>query len=350
MSKKLNVLDLFCGCGGLSWGFHNNKNFNVVVSNDVWNDALVTYQANYPDTKVVLGDITNQSVKNDLLQHFAQKKCDVIIGGPPCQAYSMAGNRDTNDPRAQLFNEYLAMVSSLKPKVCVMENVKGILSVKYKDSSVRVIDKIIEEFTKLGYEVEYKLLNSADYGVAQRRERLIIIAHIPATGVIGHPNATHNSCIDHANDSDVSDKLLPWVSVRTAINSLADTPENKDFSHIITKHDTEIATKIRNTAIGHSMNPKYKEAFYKCDPDKPSLTVKENHGGVFLHYNLPRVMTPRELARLQSFPDTFIFKGTKSSILKQIGNAVPVGLGVAISNHIARKTTGVKQAKPRTKK
>jgi DNA (cytosine-5)-methyltransferase 1 len=320
---KLNVLDLFSGCGGLSWGFHNNKRFKVVVANDVWIDALNTYKLNYPKTNTVLGDINSQVVKNNLLQHFTPSKpCDVIIGGPPCQAYSMAGYRDTNDPRAQLFSEYLSMVSALQPRICIMENVKGILSVNYKNTTTRVINKIVEEFAILGYSVEYKLLNSANYGVPQRRERLIIIATKNGEPSIGHPIATHNE--------------NTWISVREAIDSLQNQQENKMFSHIFTNHNNDITTKIRNTAIGHSMNPKYKEAFYKCDPDKPSLTVKENHGGVFLHYNLPRVMTPRELARLQSFPDNFIFTGSKSSILKQIGNAVPVGLGIKIANQIAK--------------
>jgi DNA (cytosine-5)-methyltransferase 1 len=329
----MNVVDLFCGCGGLSTGFHNNKNFNIIVANDIWADAMETYRANFPQTKTILGSICDEAIKQEIIT-LAQKKCDLIIGGPPCQAYSMAGARDPNDPRAKLFEDYLALVKALNPKYCIMENVKGILSATYESGKptlklkkttvnlngkvkIKVIDKITAEFQKLNYHVNYKVLNSADYGVPQKRERLILIASRMDVPVVSHPAPSHSG---------------RWVSVRTAIDDLKSRPEDEAFSHILTKHSPEVIQKIGQTACGQSMNPKYKEAFYKCPPDEPSLTVKENHGGVFLHYERLSVMTPRELARLQSFPDTFAFKGTKSSILKQIGNAVPVKLGSAISD------------------
>jgi DNA (cytosine-5)-methyltransferase 1 len=318
---KYNVLDLFCGCGGLSYGFHKNNNYNIVVANDIWSDAIDTYKHNWKTTPTILGDICDPAIKTDIISRFTGIKCNIIIGGPPCQAYSMAGKRDPDDPRAQLFKEYLSMVKTLNPDICVMENVKGMLSAKYLNTSQKVIDKIVQEFNQCGYTIKYKLLDSSQYGVPQRRERIIILAtknNIDPHLEINFPPITHP---------------IP-ITVRDAISDLIEMPENTNFSHIFSKHSDEIVEKIRLTTIGASMNPKYKEAFYKCNPDSPSLTVKENHGGVFLHYEKNRVMTPRELARLQSFPDNYIFKSSKSSILKQIGNAVPVLLGCALADSI----------------
>ena len=123
--------------------------------------------------------------------------------------------------------------------------------------------------------------------------------------------------------------------MREAIDDLKDKKEDyEDLQQIYTSHNDAFIEKIKNTSIGKSVNPKYTEAFFRCNPDEPSNTVKENHGGVFVHYEKNRVMTPRELARLQSFPDDFKFKGTKSNILVQLGNAVPCGLSHAIAKEI----------------
>jgi len=195
---------------------------------------------------------------------------------------------------------------------------------------MHVTDIIKDRFKKMGYNVNMKLLNSANYGVPQKRERVIFI------GVkknlkkdISFPNPTHSN--------DEESPLPKWVTVKNAIDDLKNMDENKDIQQIYTNHSNSIVEKIKKTPIGSSMNPKYTEAFFRCDPNKPSNTVKENHGGVFLHYEKPRVMTPRELARLQSFPDDFIFKGSKSCMLVQLGNAVPCKLGQAIAKEVKKK-------------
>jgi DNA (cytosine-5)-methyltransferase 1 len=194
-----------------------------------------------------------------------------------------------------------------------LEKIKKLIAnkkIELRNIQIKVPDKIIKAFNKIGYDVEYKLFNTANYGVPQKRERVIFIAVRKDTPLkIILPDETHNK-----NN---------WVSVEQAIDDLKNLKDNIDFSHIITKHNKDMLNKIKNTPIGSSANPKYKEAWFKCYPNQPSNTVKENHGGVFLHYEKNRCMTPRELARLQSFSDEFIFKGSKSSQLKQIGNAVP---------------------------
>ncbi len=391
----MNCFELFAGCGGLGYGFHK-EGFNIVVANELEDNIAVTYKHNFPETNVIVGDITKKEMKAKIYKNFKNKPCDVILGGPPCVAYSMSGHRNSRDPRGQLFKDYVEFVENLKPKVFVMENVKGILtilhdkpklnvdekkladeyyaleeeklkleaikkqlSVKNKKPTcipvvrnkrlmkevkakikkmkkdipkfrMKVTDIIINTMKDLGYNVQMKLLNSANYGVPQKRERVIFVGvRNDINKKFEYPVETHNK--------DGTDGKLKWISVREAIDDLKDLPEDADkLQQIYTQHRQPFIEKIKNTKIGTSVLKKYSEAFYRCYPDRPSNTVKENHGGVFVHYEKNRVMTPRELARLQSFPDDFVFKGTKSSMLIQLGNAVPCGLSNAIAKQVKK--------------
>ena len=381
----MNVLDLFGGCGGLSHGFVK-CGCNIVCCNEYEAAIAGTYKLNNPDTRVIVDDITKRTTKDQIYTSFGgSTKCDIVCGGPPCVAYSMAGKRDPRDPRGQLFKDYREVVQHLKPRCFVMENVKGILSIKHDRDNLTptervtsdeyyalenekiaiqqkklslgrgggsgtltaeevnrlvelqkilnrkkkgmnairqpVHEQIVEKFSRIGYTVTFKLMNSADYGVPQRRERVIFVG-------IMDPDIAKKYAFPEPTHAD------KWVSVKTAIDDLKDLPEDKGFSHLYTRHSDEMRERIGKTPIGKSLNPKYSEAFYRCPPDQPSTTVKENHGGVFLHYEKDRVMTPRELARLQSFPDSFKFSGTKSNILKQLGNAVPCGLSAAVAKSV----------------
>jgi DNA (cytosine-5)-methyltransferase 1 len=386
--SKINCLDLFSGCGGLSYGFHK-EGFNIITCNELEKPISETYKHNYPDTNVIVGDITSKKIKEELYNQFTDINCDIVLGGPPCVAYSMSGLRNSRDPRGQLFKDYVEVVNKLKPKVFIMENVKGILSIlhdkpKLNKEEKKIADKyyklegkkleyesqkkvekdekkkkviinklnkvkkdikkmnkdlhkfrmnvtelISDSFSELGYNVKIKLLNAANFGVPQKRERVIFIGiRKDINKEITYPEETHNEKGD--NDKQ------KWVSVKESIEDLEDLEEDTDFNQIYTNHKPEIIERIKNTNIGESLNKKYKEAFFKCYPDQPSNTVKENHGGVFLHYKKNRVMTPRELARLQSFPDNFIFKGSKSNILIQLGNAVPCKLSQVIAKEIKK--------------
>lgn len=382
----MNVFELFAGCGGLGYGFHQ-EGFNIVACNELEKSIAETYKENFENTKVIVGDITKTNIKQDIYNVFKDTKCDVILGGPPCVAYSMSGLRNPRDPRGQLFKDYVEIVKQLNPKLFIMENVKGILTMKHdkphmtneekmiadnyyhlekqkidllakkkianneqienelkiikselkkmeKHLSIfrmKVTDIIKDTFTELGYNIEMKLLNSANFGVPQKRERVIFIGlRNDIKKDITYPLETHNK------KGDAGKKK--WISVKETIDDLKHN-ENTDLQHIYTKHTDDFLNKIKNTKIGNSVNPKYKEAFFRCFPDEPSNTVKENHGGVFIHYEKDRVMTPRELARLQSFPDSFKFKGTKSNILVQIGNAVPCGLSQSIAKEVKRILT-----------
>jgi len=379
----MNCFELFAGCGGLGYGFHKN-NFKIVVANELEENIAKTYRENFPDTNVIVGDITQKPPKDKVYDCFKDISCDVILGGPPCVAYSMSGHRNSRDPRGQLFRDYVDFVKNLRPKAFVMENVKGILTIKHDKENLtesekeladkyyaleeeklkleadkkkkpvkkkperllkevkakikkmkkdipkfrmNVTDIIINKMKELGYNVQMKLLNSANYGVPQKRERVIFIGlRNDIDKEIVYPEETHNK--------EGTDGKLKWVTVRDAIDDLKDKEEDKDLQQIYTNHTNKFIEKIKNTEIGTSVLKKYSESFHRCSPDRPSNTVKENHGAVFVLYEKNRVMTPRELARLQGFPDNFIFKGTKSSMLVQLGNAVPCGLSNAIGRKI----------------
>jgi len=394
----MNCFELFAGCGGLGYGFHQ-EGYNIIACNELDSSIAETYKENFTNTNVIVGDITQQSIKKDIYSNFKDNPCDIILGGPPCVAYSMSGHRDSRDPRGQLFKEYIEVVKTLQPKVFILENVKGILTMlhdkpkltkkekkiadKYyeleaekiniiaknkilsskteenmegynelvKDTKtslkdvnsklkkmgknihifrMKVTDIIKNTFEEIGYNVEMKLMNAADYGVPQKRERVIFIGvRKDIKQQITFPDITHNK--------EGNNGKKKWTSVREAIDDLKDNDEDYEtLQHIYTAHNPDFIDKIKNTPIGKSVNPKYTESFYRCIPDEPSNTVKENHGGVFVHYEKNRVMTPRELARLQSFPDSFKFKGKKTKILVQLGNAVPCGLSQAIAKEIQK--------------
>ncbi|MEZ5429084.1 MAG: DNA cytosine methyltransferase [Pyrinomonadaceae bacterium] len=393
-NNKYKVLDLFAGCGGLSKGLESTNRFEIVAANEIWPPAQDTYEMNHPETKLVKGDITKKKIKNQILDLFSDIKCDVIVGGPPCQAYSISGSRNLDDPRGKLFEEYVEIVARLNPEIFVMENVKGILTMKHekevlsdgelnelnlikelenqrrellllrkrhKNNSEKfrftdedadrihslkkeieqlkksgsnlfepVVDIIIRRFHQTGYEVKFMLLNSADYGVPQKRERVIFIGvkdEIP----IKFPEPTHFK----PNGTPALFENSNWVTVRETIDQLKDLEEDENWNHIFTTHSEKFTDKIKKTPVGKSVFGGYSDSFYRNPPDEPSRTVKENHGGVLVHYEKDRVMTPRELARLQSFEDDFIFKGSKSQTLVQIGNAVPPLLGKAVGESVA---------------
>ena len=347
--KAPTVLELFAGCGGMSEGFRMSG-LDVVCASDSWPVAAETYRRNHPNTQFVLGDICSKEVKSKIVDVFNDRECAILAGGFPCQAFSMSGKRDPADPRGRLFEDFLDMARLLQPKIVVGENVVGIKSMihprePYWDTGAAwlkgitsgsceaslldyvvnepVAWKIIRRLGELGYYADYKILNAADYGTPQARKRVIFIGirnDLPIAE--DFPEPTHGP------------GLRPWVTVRSAIDQLSGLPEDRDWSHVFTNHKPDFLERISNTPIGSGVHSNYCDSYYRQPPDKPARTVKEHHGGVFLHYEKNRVMTPRELARLQSFPDDYLFSGSKGAILKQIGNAVPPLLAKAVGVYV----------------
>ena len=311
--SAMTFVDCFCGARGLSKGLEL-AGIEGVCGLDWFKEAGMTYERNF-DHPFVNGDITLPETKekfySTVKERLNGRHLDIVAGGFPCQGFSMAGNRIVDDPRNSLYKELLEIVRHLKPDYVICENVKGLRSML----GGKVEQKILEDFRQIGYDMNVTVLCAADYKVPQKRERVIFIGNrLGRTNY--HPEPL----------------LIPeeYVTTGEAIADLMDHPEDKAFNHVPTRHKPEMEARMLACPEGRSLYKGYSDAWKKCPWNEPSCTVKENHGGVNIHPKLPRVLTAREMARLQSFPDDFIFEGPKNKQLVQIGNAVPPLLGKAI--------------------
>lgn len=310
--SDMTFVDLFCGAGGLSKGLEM-AGLRGVCGVDFFKEAGDTYKRNFGHP-FVYGDITKPETKQQIYDAVAKQlngsELDLVAGGFPCQGFSMAGNRVVDDPRNSLYKELIEVVKTLRPKFVLCENVKGLRSML----DGKVEEKILDDFKSIGYEVNVTVLCAADYCVPQKRERVIFIGNrIGATNYHPKPLCSPSG----------------YVTVNQAIGDLVNHPADPAFNHEPTKHSPEMAARLSAVQEGKSLYG-YGEAWKKCPWDDASCTIKENHGGVNIHPKLPRVITAREMARLQSFPDDFIFCGKKNKQLVQIGNAVPCLLGKAV--------------------
>ena len=311
--SKMTFVDLFCGAGGLSKGLEM-AGLEGICGLDWFAEACMTYERNFSHP-FVNGDIKMPETKIRFYETVKAKlggrHLSIVAGGFPCQGFSMAGNRIVDDPRNSLYLELIEIVNYLRPDFVICENVKGLRSML----GGKVEEKIISDFQEIGYKMNVTVLCAADYYTPQKRERVIFIGNrIGATNY--HPQPL----------------LAPaqYITTGQAISDLINHPEDEAFNHVPTRHNEEMAQRILATPEGASLYKGYSDAWKKCPWNEPSCTIKENHGGVNLHPKLPRVLTAREMARLQSFPDDFIFMGKKNKQLVQIGNAVPPLLGKAI--------------------
>ncbi|TAF10902.1 MAG: DNA cytosine methyltransferase [Flavobacteriia bacterium] len=311
--------DLFCGAGGMAKGFEM-AGFNQVCGLDWFKEAGMTYRENFSHP-LIEGDITQREIKDKFIKTVKEKlkgkNLTVLSGGFPCQGFSMSGNRIVEDKRNSLYKDMLEIIEELQPEFIVAENVKGLRSML----KGKVEDKIKADIKKLGYVVNVTVLNSADYYVPQKRERVIFIANR-----IGKKNYHPVPLLEP--DS--------YITTKEAIGDLVKLKDNTKFNHVRTKHTDDMKERLAKVPEGKSLYDKYSDSWKKCPWNEASCTIKENHGGVNIHPIEPRVITVREMARLQSFPDNFIFKGTKSKQMVQIGNAVPPLLAKAIALSIKK--------------
>ena len=299
----MRVVSLFSGAGGLDLGF-KMAGHTIVWANDLYGDAVETYRHNLGD-HIVCDDISAVDARD-------VPDCDIIIGGFPCQGFSVANTkRHEADERNVLYRQLIRMIKAKKPKFFLAENVKGILSL----GKGKVFEMILDDFTSLGYTVKYKVLNAADYGVPQTRMRVIIIGvRNDIDFDYQYPQPT--------NDKDGKNGLPRWVSVSDAMADIPDPDLPNDMpNHIYSKYKLNF-----NGYLGHR----------PLDPDKPAPTVTargDSKGGVVIlpHPNGQRRMSGRELATVQSFPLDYEFSGNNSSVYRQIGNAVPPLLGYAVA-------------------
>lgn len=311
---NLTSVDLFCGAGGITKGFEM-AGFDNICGLDWFKEAGMTYRRNFNHSHVE-GDITLLEKKMEFYRKVQDglngRELSVLAGGFPCQGFSMSGNRIVDDPRNTLYKEMLEIVKELKPEFVVMENVKGLRSML----KGKVEEKIIEDYQAAGYKVNVTVLMAANYSVPQKRERIIFICN--RIGKVNyHPKPFLSSS--------------EFVTTREAIEDIMDLPDNPDFNHVRTKHKPEMEKRLLAIPEGKSLYPNYSDSWKKCAWNEASCTIKENHGGVNVHPRRGRVLTAREMARIQSFPDDFIFEGPKNKQLVQLGNAVPPLLAKAIA-------------------
>ncbi|MBD2384525.1 DNA cytosine methyltransferase [Cylindrospermum sp. FACHB-282] len=308
--SNYTFVDLFCGAGGITQGLVQ-AGFQPLASAEISPIASETHQNNFPKCHHFCGDIEKLSSQN-WLQQIGSPEIHLVVGGPPCQGFSVAGKRDPKDPRNRLFYEFVRIVSEIRPWYVVMENVPGILTIQ----NGNVKQAIIEAFESIGYpNISVAILESAAYGVPQIRPRAIFIANR-----FGMPNPYPKA------------QLLPeeYKPIESAISDLPAYTRIPEINHEWTKHSAEYMERIAQVPPGGSLYTKYVDAFKRQYPGKPSMTVKENHGGTHIHPHLNRVISAREMARLQTFPDSFIFAGTMKKAMWQIGNAVPPRLAECI--------------------
>ncbi len=335
MSKKYSIVSLFSGCGGLDLGLEGGFTYlgkkykknplQVVWANDITAKACQTMALNFPHTTVVCDDITK--VLNNQIEI---PNADIVVGGFPCQDFSLAGKRKgLTVQRGQLYLSMAQVVKKVNPKIFIAENVKGLLSWE-KGLGIRTM---VSDFEALGYHVEYRLLHTADYGVPQTRERVIIVGVRKDIGTtFNWPEPTHSA---------EGDKASKWVTLKQAIGDLED-----DIKHFKLPNSGYSKAKLFPGTQGNSTTK----------ADKPGPTMRaEHHGNIEFHYANDRRLSAREAARIQSFPDDFVFVSSTSDAYRQVGNAVaPVfgwhlaqalvdtlqGFNVEMAEHEAPKSSG----------
>ena len=323
--STIGVLDLFCGGGGLSEGFLQ-AGYDVVAGVDVSEDFLATYERNHDDAVATQADLSGIDPETFFDAHpIDPEEVDVVIGGPPCKGFSIAGHRDPDDERNYLVGSFIDYVEFLQPDAFVMENVPGITSMEGGDT----LRSILKGFRQAGYEKPaYETLNAADYGVPQNRRRVIFQGRRDGSRPTS-PDRTHSP----AEQTTLSgERLEPYITVADALGGrdVAALP-----NHETTEHSSEMVERIAAVDVGESLYESYGDSWRRLDPDEPAITIKENHNAPFIHPEADRVGTVRECAILQSFPDDYVFKGPKTTQLKVVGNAVPPRLGAAVAEALA---------------
>lgn len=336
------IIDLFCGIGGFSYGFEMTKKFETILGVDFWDVALNTFKLNHPSTNVVQCDI--RELHEEFWNDYAGK-ADVIIAGPPCQGFSMSGKRDVLDERNNLFKEVLRVVKIVKPKVVVIENVLGILSMTTPER-LDIKTEIEKELSEIGYVVEHKVLTASDFGVPQNRKRVIFMGSLKDN--LKFPVAQYG------------EGKKPVITVGDALGNIPNSgkeylePQNdyqklmsgrKDiFNHEPIKHADLIVKRMRCVPQGGNWQDiplelgqgggKHSNNYRRLKSDEPSITIKHVSKSMIIHPIYDRTPTVREVARIQSFDDNFVLTGTKYDQHQQLANAVPPLLGKAIAESI----------------
>ncbi len=342
--RRFSAVSLFAGCGGLSLGF-SAAGFAINGFLELDSALRSIYRANFQSCVELGGNIA--AINQDALRRYAKEQAalDVIIGGPPCQGFSLSGKRKVDDPRNSLFRHYLRFVEALKPKVAILENVRLLTSMT-SPSGGFVKDQICEDFMAHGYAIRAFEINAKSYGVPQHRERVIFVAMRNDLGV--EPSLPEET---HGGYGDLFSRQFPY---RTFGDACSDLPylesgeKSEDPLHQAVNHPSHIIDWLWDVKEGHSahdnedenMRPPsgYNTTYKRQIWNEPASTVQTTFGMISgcrnVHPIATRSLTIREAARIQSFPDAFRFQGPLGTIRTGIGNAVPPLLAYAIANHV----------------
>lgn len=345
---SLNVLDLFCGCGGLSKGFEQ-AGYNILIGVDFEQSALNTFNYNHPGAKGVRLDLSLKESFDVIDSLLAGRKLDVIIGGPPCQGFSLTGPRNFDDERNKLYLAMIETVRRYKPKAFLIENVPGMANL-YKGA---VRDEIIRRFSEMGYKVNYKIVCAADYGVPQIRKRLVFVGLRDSEAGYSFPKPYLTEDRYITCEEAISDLPTLEHSLGEEVSTYDSEPAN-DFqksmrgdsivlhNHTSIKHKEFVKEVIalvpdggnyKDLPPGVGESRIFHMAWTRLNSKKPARTVDTGHRNLF-HYKWNRCPTVRESARIQTFPDDFVFLGNRGQQNKQVGNAVPVLLAKALANQL----------------
>lgn len=367
-----NIVDLFCGTGAISYGIKKCSNkFNVIGGIDLDRSACKTAQKNHPEGRFVCKSIDEIS-PSDFDKILGKKSVNVIVGGPPCQGFSSlrpSRGLAIEDDRNRLYKHFIKYVEYFKPEVFLMENVVGLLG----SNNGLLINEIEEGFKVIGYKIEWRIVNAANFGVPQKRERLIML------GVnilkVKTPNLIFPSPTHHFEGKVIGTKRkekyivsngseMRALSVMDAISDLPDVESGEELCiyksapkndyqesrrknqkkltlHIAAKHNAKMLNVMKHSGNNKSSIPEglitsgYSSSYSRLSPNEPSTTITVKFtspaSSKCIHPFQNRAITPREAARVQSFDDEFIFCGSKTEISSQIGNAVPPLLGRALA-------------------
>ena len=346
----MNAIDLFAGCGGLSKGFID-AGYNIIVGVDNDQAALNTFAKNHDGAVALNADLSKAETFAKIKQIANKRPIDVVIAGPPCQGFSLTGPRNFDDERNKLYLAVIEIVKQFKPKAFVIENVPGMATL-YEG---QIKDEILHRFDSLGYNVECRILCAADYGVPQKRKRLIFLGVRKDIGFPEFPEPTFKSddyrtCRDAISDlpslendigADISEyETEPFTEYQKLMRGSCNVLHN----HLGTNHTQMVRDTIalvpeggnyKDLPPGWGESRKFHMAWTRLDGNAPARTVDTGHRNVF-HYKYNRIPTVRESARMQSFRDDFIFTGTKTQQSRQVGNAVPPLLGQALGEALKK--------------
>lgn len=349
----MNAIDLFAGCGGLSKGFMD-AGFNVIVGVDNDQAALNTFELNHKGAIGLNADLAIHETFDKIKTIAGNRKIDVIIAGPPCQGFSLTGPRNFDDKRNQLYLAVIQMVKEFNPKAFIIENVPGMATL-YQG---QIKDEILKRFKELGYNIDCRILCAADYGVPQVRKRLVFMGVRKDIGKPHFPEPmftpeTYRTCRDAISDlptrtSGLGQEVDEYSQApKTEYQKLMRGNCKVLHNHVATAHKQFVIDTIalvpeggnyKDLPPGWGESRKFHMAWTRLNGNAPSRTVDTGHRNIF-HYELNRIPTVREDARIQSFPDDFIFTGTKTQQSRQVGNAVPPLLGQALGKELLRIIT-----------